>query len=112
MVVTPSNIPSLFIAGEELSMSILLQNTGNVKLTNLQVTASEYNDELAILWPELDASEYNDEFAILWPELDAGGFVAVTVSTYTKSMSQAFIDVLAWSNTATVEVRKNTHPME
>ncbi len=95
MVVTPSNIPSLFIAGEELSMSIVLQNTGNVKLTNLQVTASEYNDELAILWPELDA----------------GGLVAVTVSTYTKSMLQAFIDVLAWSNTATVEVCKNTRPM-
>ncbi len=88
MVVTPSNTPSLFIAGEELSMSILLQNTGNVKLTNLEVTTSGYSEELAMLWTELDAGE----------------LAAVTVSTYGKSMSQEFIDVLAWSNTATVKV--------
>ncbi len=71
-------------------MSILLQNTGNVKLKSLRVTASEYDDKLAVSWPELDA----------------GGLAAVTVSIYTKSMSQAFIDMLEWSNTATVEVRR------
>ncbi len=92
MVGTPSDIPSLFVAGEELSTSILLQNIGNVKLTNLRVRASKDNDKLGITWPELDA----------------GGLAAVTVSTYTELMSQAFIDILKWSNTAVVEVRGHT----